>query len=161
MLNIAQGRLVNAFIPVHRGGFKYEVGRVLLWMFSSHDQHNPFLPSYQKLGPSCSVPLLYMFIFHQKSESFRFEYSPHTKGRFSLQEAQRYSFRFTATTEIIDSRTFPLLRGHSVNSNFLNYVIDERFGEILIRFGVARKISVWFFGDERCTSGWIKHMPPL
>lgn len=42
-----------------------------------------------------------------------------------------------------------------------NYVIDERSGEILIRYDVARIISVWLIGDERCMSGWIKHMLPL
>lgn len=86
ILNIAQGILVNASIPMHRGGFKYKLGRILLWMFSSHAQHNPFLLSFQKQGPSCCVPLRYMFVFHQRSESFRLVYSPHTKGRFILQE---------------------------------------------------------------------------
>lgn len=45
ILNIAQGRLVNAFIPIHRRGLKYEVGSVLLWIFSSHAQHNPLFKS--------------------------------------------------------------------------------------------------------------------
>ena len=32
----------------------------------------PF-PLYAKVVPLCSIPLLYMFIFHQKSDSFRYE----------------------------------------------------------------------------------------
>lgn len=76
-----------------------------------------FFPSMQKQGSLCSVPLLYMLIFHQKLDSFRLQYTPQAKGTFSLWEAQRHSCRFTAAKGFTDSRTFPLLRGHSVNSN--------------------------------------------
>lgn len=49
-------------------------------------QHNPFLLSFQKQGPSHSVPLLYMLIFHKKSDSFRVEFSPQTKGRLVFRK---------------------------------------------------------------------------
>lgn len=98
MLNITQSRLVNACIHMYSGVFKYKVGRALLWMLSPHTQHNPLFPSMQKPCPLLSVPLFYMFTFHQKSDGFIFEYKPQISGAFRLWEAQRYSCSLTAMT---------------------------------------------------------------
>lgn len=117
MLNITQGSLVKAFTPVHKGGLKYKFGRVFLWLFSPHAHPNPLLPSFQKQGPSmlCSTSL--HVHLSPKVREFQVWVQSSNKRYINLWEAQRYSCRFTATKEITDNRTFPLLRRNSGNSS--------------------------------------------